>query len=97
MAVAGTFSLNWSSTANGAAAESAAAAAAEAADTAQEGRGTSEGEASEEAPPTDPRRPWRGTKPAIEPLSGISEEQARRIRDAVRRNRRRPRDDDAGD
>jgi len=37
----------------------------------------------------DPRRPWRGTKPAVKPISGISEEQARRIREAVRNHKRR--------
>ena len=43
--------------------------------------------------PSDPRRPWRGTKPAVKPIDGISDEQAQRIRDAVRKNKKRRRDD----
>jgi protein import protein ZIM17 len=45
-------------------------------------------------PPRDPRRPWAGTKPGLEPVDGITDEQARRIREAVRKNKRRARGDD---
>ena len=43
------------------------------------------------AAPADPRRPWAGSMPGVEPLDGIDDEQARRIRDAVRKNKRRQR------
>ena len=39
----------------------------------------------------DKRRPWAGTKPAVPPLEGITDEQARRIREAVRERKRRKR------
>ena len=37
----------------------------------------------------DRRRPWRGTKPGIKPLDGITDDQARRIREALRERKRR--------
>ena len=51
----------------------------------------------EDAAPLDPRRPWAGTRPGVKPLDGISDEQARRIREAVRRHNRRNREDDVDD
>ena len=37
----------------------------------------------------DSRRPWRGTKPGVQPIDGITDEQAARIREAVRKRKRR--------
>jgi protein import protein ZIM17 len=45
----------------------------------------------------DPRRPWRGSKPELKPVEGITEEQARRIREAVRKQKRRSRNANGGD
>ena len=56
-------------------------------DLADDGASEAEGGAA----PADPRRPWAGSMPGVEPLDGIDDEQARRIRDAVRKNKRRQR------
>ena len=79
-------------------AQSAAASAL--GDAGAESEGEDEGEDEGEGEGTtaiDPRRPWRGTRPGIKPLDGISDEQARRIREAVRRHNRRNREDDVDD
>ncbi|KAL3921086.1 MAG: hypothetical protein SGPRY_005022 [Prymnesium sp.] len=58
-------------------------------------RGAADHEDIEDAHPVeDARRPWRGTKPAVQPLDGITDEQAMRIRDAVRQRKRRQRHDE---
>lgn len=72
------------------AAQSAAAAAPEGDVAAEEAAG---GEEPEGEGPRDPRRPWAGTKPGLKPLDGITDDQARRIREAVRKNKRRSRQD----
>ena len=46
-------------------------------------------EEGEAGPWRDPRRPWAGTMPGVQPLGGITDAQARRIREAVRKNKRR--------
>lgn len=42
----------------------------------------------------DARRPWRGTRPAVSPLDGITDDQARRIKEAIRRRKTRKRAED---
>ena len=75
-------------------AESAAAETAAALDALDGGVDLNDDGASEAeggAAPADPRRPWAGSMPGVEPLEGIDDDQARRIRDAVRKNKRRQR------
>ena len=75
-------------------AESAAAETAAALDALDGGVDLDDDDAAEAeggAAPADPRRPWAGSMPGVEPLDGIDDEQARRIRDAVRKNKRRQR------
>jgi hypothetical protein len=78
-------------------AASAAASAASSAEGASEGGNGADGETaasgdeSTDRTTTDPRRPWRGTREPIEPLGGITPEQARRIREAVRERKRQRR------
>ena len=62
----------------------------------EDDEGEDEGE-DEAAAPLDPRRPWAGTRPGVKPLDGISDEQARKIRAAVRRRNRPNREDDVDD
>ena len=69
----------------------AASAAASSAARVEGEAGKDDGSGDAEEAVADPRRPWRGTKPAIEPLSGITDEQAQRIRDAVRERKRKRR------
>jgi hypothetical protein len=65
----------------------AAEAAASATQEESEERNSVSGNAASSESVVDPRRPWRGTKPALRPLSGITDEQAKRIRDAVRQRK----------
>ena len=75
----------------------AAAAASAAASEIEERSEDYEEEAEENGVAPDPRRPWAGTKPALKPIAGINDEQAKRIKDAVRKRKtqsRRQQDDE---
>jgi len=80
---------------DGVAAAAAAASASSIMDTDEEDDGGEDDDAAEAV--NDPRRPWRGTKPGINPIEGIDDEQAARIREAVRERKRRKRAEGGGE
>ena len=77
---------------DGAGAQAASAAAMEFVE--EEALSVTNGTAPRTAPSVaDLRRPWAGTRGDVERIDGISDDQARRIRDAVRERKRRNRDE----